>query len=173
LLSIWLLWTTRPQCMGVACRGHWPLGTSSAKFTVYRLRHSSTNQPVVQLPGRLPDQFPKVWRSFVYRLRRLSNTYRVIVLVWLGAVRSATHSVSWASCYYTHACNFAECWQILPRDAMLAWCMPLLCVCMCICHTPVLWQNGYVAFHIFVVDEHRDFKFGVQVNPQNFLLCKC
>jgi len=27
-------WTTRPQ--GVACRGHWPLGTSSAQFTVYR-----------------------------------------------------------------------------------------------------------------------------------------
>ena len=46
LLSIWLLWTTRPQCMGVACRGHWPLGTSSAQFTVYwyRLRHSLTNQ---------------------------------------------------------------------------------------------------------------------------------
>jgi len=43
LLTIWLLWTTRPQCMGVACRGHWPLGTSSAQFTVYRLRHSLTN----------------------------------------------------------------------------------------------------------------------------------
>jgi len=28
----------------------------------------------------------------------LSNTYRVIVLVWLGAVRSDTHSISWASC---------------------------------------------------------------------------
>jgi len=23
--------------MGVACRGHWPLGTSSAQFTVYRI----------------------------------------------------------------------------------------------------------------------------------------
>jgi len=30
-------WTTRPQCMGMACRGHWPLGTSSAQFTVYRI----------------------------------------------------------------------------------------------------------------------------------------
>jgi len=30
--------------MGVACRGHWPLGTSSAQFTVYRLRHGLTNQ---------------------------------------------------------------------------------------------------------------------------------
>jgi len=44
-------WTTRPQ--GVACRGHWPLGTSSAHCTVhslpYRLRHSLTNQSVVQL----------------------------------------------------------------------------------------------------------------------------
>jgi len=28
-------WTTRPQ--GVACHGHWPLGTSSAQFTVYRI----------------------------------------------------------------------------------------------------------------------------------------
>jgi len=28
-------WTTRPQ--GVACRGHWPLGTSSAQFTVYHI----------------------------------------------------------------------------------------------------------------------------------------
>jgi len=44
LLSIWLLWTTWPQCMGVACRGHWPLGTSNAQFTVYRLRHSLTNR---------------------------------------------------------------------------------------------------------------------------------
>ena len=38
-------WITPPQCMGdgprdVACRGHWPLGTSSARqVTVYRLRH--------------------------------------------------------------------------------------------------------------------------------------
>ena len=35
----------------------------------------------------------------------LSNTYCVIVLVWLGAVRSDTHSVSWASCYFcVHLC---------------------------------------------------------------------
>jgi len=99
LLTIWLVtWTTR-----VACRRHWPLalGTSSAQFTVYRLRHSLTNQPVVQLPGRLSDQFPKVWRSFVYRPRRpLKYVPRdCIVLVWPGAVRSATHGVSWASCW--------------------------------------------------------------------------
>jgi len=37
----------------------------------------------------------------------LSNTYRVIVglLVRLGTVRSATHSVSWASCYTIPACD--------------------------------------------------------------------
>ena len=57
LLSIWPLWTMRPQCMGVACRGHWPLGTSSAQFTVYRyrLRHSLTDQdscPTVRTAAR-------------------------------------------------------------------------------------------------------------------------
>jgi len=39
LLTIWLLWTTQPECMGVACRGHWPLGTSSAQFTVYSTKY--------------------------------------------------------------------------------------------------------------------------------------
>ena len=36
LLSIW---TTRPQSMGDGrgLSGHWPLGTSSAHFTVYRI----------------------------------------------------------------------------------------------------------------------------------------
>jgi len=44
LLSIWLLWSGprdhSPWAMGVACRGHWPawpLGNSSALFTVYRI----------------------------------------------------------------------------------------------------------------------------------------
>ena len=38
----------------------WALAAGHWQFTVYRLRHSLTNQPDVQLPGRLPDQFPKV-----------------------------------------------------------------------------------------------------------------
>ena len=50
--------------------GRWALAVHRWQFTVYRLRHSLTNQPVVQLLGRLPDQFPKVWRSFVNRQRR-------------------------------------------------------------------------------------------------------
>ena len=60
----------RPQCMhgDVACRGHWPvatpLGTNSAQFIDWGT--------VVKLPGRLPDQFLKVWRSFVW------------LVVWLG-----------------------------------------------------------------------------------------
>ena len=37
LLSIWL--QVHGQATGMACRGHWPLGTSSAQLTVYRLRH--------------------------------------------------------------------------------------------------------------------------------------
>jgi len=43
LLSIWLLWSGSRDhsawATGVSCRGHWPLGTSSAQVTVYRLRH--------------------------------------------------------------------------------------------------------------------------------------
>ena len=43
LLSIWLhMCTTRPQGMGLACRGHWALG--SAQFTVYSLRRSLITQ---------------------------------------------------------------------------------------------------------------------------------
>ena len=59
LLSIWLLWTTRPQCMGVACRGHWPLGTSSAQFTVYRLRHSLTDQDSCPTASTAARPIPK------------------------------------------------------------------------------------------------------------------
>jgi len=32
--------------------------------------------------------------------------------------------------------------RFLPRDAMLARYMPSSCVCVCVCHTPVLYQNG-------------------------------
>jgi len=64
LLSIWL--QVHGQATGVACRGHWPLGT-------WQFIDWGTG---VQLPKRLPDQFPKVWRSFVYRPRDLSNVPR-------------------------------------------------------------------------------------------------
>jgi len=73
LLSIWLLCMDcgprdHSACMAwpAVGTGQWPLGTNSAHFTVYRLRHTGT---VVQLPGRLPDQFLTVWRSFVHRFR--------------------------------------------------------------------------------------------------------
>ena len=59
----------------------------------------------------------------------LSNTYRVIVLVWLGAVRSATPSVSWVSCLHRHSarlCMGSEwawpCTKVRPIPRNVVFC---------------------------------------------------
>jgi len=64
--------------MGLACRGHWALG--SAQFTVYSLRRSlitqvSNCQDGCQTNSRRYDDLLSTDRV------DLSNTYRVIVLV--------------------------------------------------------------------------------------------
>jgi len=117
---------------------------------------------------------------------------------------------------YMSACvrKWVDCWHgwlhltitvgkgttndVLLRNVMPAQYMLSSCVCLCVCHLPVLikmtklrimqtmphnspgtlvfWSqksernlNGSIkciAFHIFIVGEHRDFKFGVQVEPR-------
>jgi len=74
--------TTIVHCL--ACRGHWALG-SAQLFTVYSLRHSlitqlSNCQDGCQTNSRRYDDLFSTDRV------DLSNTYRVIVLVWVAAV---------------------------------------------------------------------------------------
>jgi len=91
---------------------------------------------VVQLPGRLPDQFPKVWRSFVYRPRRRLKHVPRDCTCMTGTVRSATHSVSWASCWdmwvnrqtYRHAeCSTSS----LSQERYNKWRWVVSCWCEC------------------------------------------
>jgi len=76
--------------------GPWALAVHSSQFidwsTVNQSGRLSNCQDGCQTNSRRYDDLLSTDRVDV------SNTYRVIVLVWLGAVRSAIHSVSWASC---------------------------------------------------------------------------
>jgi len=45
LLSIWLLCTTPPHCMGLACRGRGCWAVHTAQFTVYSLRTAARPIP--------------------------------------------------------------------------------------------------------------------------------
>ena len=77
------IWTVALSCLRAinltrdhsACMATWPaVGTGHWALTAHSSQFIDWGT-VVQLPGRLPDQFLKVWRSFVWLVLRLRGQY--------------------------------------------------------------------------------------------------
>jgi len=104
MLSIWLLWSgprdRSAWAMGVACRGHWPLGTSGAQFTVYRrLRHSLTDHDRCPTARTAARPIPEGMTIFCLPTASTSQIHTTwLYLCDWGQYGRPPLAFSWASC---------------------------------------------------------------------------